>query len=180
MNHAHHDNAVGSLDSLLVLKGCKDLIRSQLDEITDTGGSQSDARSNSSSTSNINISSSEEEMVHAKKKRYSIMDDVAQQCSANVHLSPIDAEIEAYLSTLLINVKAESFNVCEWWYINKSKFPKLYKLALRTFCVPASSAYVEALFSKAGFLINEKRSNLTSANINDLLFLNSCGKIVVE
>ncbi len=154
----------------------KSLIRLQIEaeNINVVGSNTNSSNTSSSSTT----SSSENVLVENSRKRYTIMEDIVQYASSVVNLSPLDAEIQNYLNTLLLNVNIANFNLCEWWYVNQSKFPNLYRLALKTFCVPASSAYVESLFSRSGYLVDPKSTNLTSENINDLLFLNSCSNII--
>ena len=41
-----------------------------------------------------------------------------------------------------------------------TSFPKLSRLALRTFCIAASSASAERTFSVAGQIVTEKRSRI--------------------
>lgn len=45
-------------------------------------------------------------------------------------------------------------------------------LAKKYFCVPASSCESERVFSKAGQLISERRTRLSSTVVDKLLFLN--------
>ncbi|KAJ6642790.1 Transposable element Hobo transposase, partial [Pseudolycoriella hygida] len=121
----------------------KGIIREQMVALdTINVESQSDNRG-STTVSNSSSGSSEDEnsrdVNEGARKRYTIMDDVVQY-SCNLQLSPVDPEIEQYLSTLLINVNVDTFDLCEWWYLHKTKFPNLYKNALKSFCVPASSA----------------------------------------
>ena len=45
----------------------------------------------------------------------------------------------------------------------------LKKLALELFSIPSSSAPVERLFSKAGIILNQRRTRLSSSSIEELL-----------
>ena len=46
----------------------------------------------------------------------------------------------------------------------------LSTLALELFSIPSSSAPVEHLFSKAGFVLNQRRTRLNSTQLEQLLF----------
>lgn len=59
-----------------------------------------------------------------------------------------------------------------FWSDNKSKFPVISEIAIDLLTVPASSIFVESLFSKAGWTRNERR-NLDPKTLNSLLFCNS-------
>ena len=59
----------------------------------------------------------------------------------------------------------------DWWQKNEIRFPSLAKLARRYLCVPATSVSAERIFSIAGLVISNKRSNLTPENADMLIFL---------
>ncbi len=63
-------------------------------------------------------------------------------------------------------------NPLEWWRLNKSKYPRISKMAYRYLSIMASSAPSERMFSASGHLTSDKRSRLTPDNANLLLFLN--------
>ena len=44
-------------------------------------------------------------------------------------------------------------SVLEFWEKNKAVFPRLYAITRKNFCVPATSAGVERLFSIYGFVL---------------------------
>lgn len=60
----------------------------------------------------------------------------------------------------------------DFWKLNQQKYPVLSSIAIELLTIPASSLYVESLFSKAGWTKNERR-NLKPATLNALLFCNS-------
>lgn len=60
----------------------------------------------------------------------------------------------------------------EFWNLNKVKFPTLSQLAIDLLVIPASSLFVESLFSKAGYTRGERR-NLKPDTLEALLFCNS-------
>lgn len=61
----------------------------------------------------------------------------------------------------------------EFWRKHQQIFPVLTKLARRIHCIPASSAAVERQFSGAGVVINERRTSLEPAQVNNILFIRS-------
>lgn len=59
-----------------------------------------------------------------------------------------------------------------WWNERKLIYPKLYQLVCRRLCVVATSVPCERIFSKAGMVLTERRSRLTTDKVEKLLFLN--------
>ena len=78
-------------------------------------------------------------------------------------------EIKQYLASNVIDRKNDPL---QWWSDNKIMYKRLYVLASKYLCIPATSVPSERLFSKAGELISAKRSRLKEKNINTILFLN--------
>jgi Hermes transposase DNA-binding domain/hAT family C-terminal dimerisation region len=66
-----------------------------------------------------------------------------------------------------------SFDVLEYWRTRQGQYPLLYKLSRKIFATPASSTDSERIFSRARFLINTYRTQLSPGNINDLLTISS-------
>jgi len=64
-------------------------------------------------------------------------------------------------------------DLIQFWLDNKSVLPKLYTVARQVLCVPASSAASERVFSTAGRLLEKRRTTLSPATVNSLLFLHS-------
>lgn len=77
-------------------------------------------------------------------------------------------ELDIYLS---LSPPPSSKTVLEVWKDYKETLPKLHLLALKVFCVQASSAPAERLFSDAGNIFTDKRTLLGSEKLDDLLFL---------
>ena len=62
-------------------------------------------------------------------------------------------------------------DILGWWKENSSKFPMLSRLAKKILAIPASSATSERVFSTAGEICSERRTNLSVHNIEMLVYL---------
>lgn len=78
-------------------------------------------------------------------------------------------EVRSYLAEELIHRKEDPL---KWWKIRAAVYPNLSKLAMQNLCIIATSVPSERVFSKAGQLISEKRSQLKGENVKKKLFLN--------
>jgi len=78
-------------------------------------------------------------------------------------------EVDKYLNEPLIS-RAE--NPLVWWVERKKVYPRLYTLVKRRLCIMATSVPCERIFSKAGQVVSEKRSRLSTSKISQILFLN--------
>lgn len=59
-----------------------------------------------------------------------------------------------------------------WWNERKLIYPRLYQLVRRRLCVVATSVPCERIFSKAGLVLTDRRSRLTTEKVEKLIFLN--------
>ena len=59
---------------------------------------------------------------------------------------------------------------------SKSMLPKLYAVARKVLCVPASSAASERVFSTARRLLEKRRTSLAPSSVNSLLFIVTCSE----
>lgn len=80
-------------------------------------------------------------------------------------------EVESYLSMKC--VPEHNLNLIKWWFERRVTLPQLSQLALFVHSIPASSIPSERVFSTAGAILTEKRSNLTPDSIEDILLLHS-------
>nr|CAI5867975.1 unnamed protein product [Callosobruchus analis] len=64
-----------------------------------------------------------------------------------------------------------------WWQQNQHLYPTLAKLVQDKFCILATSVPCERLFSKAGTIINERRTRLSAKHVQKILFLNVNGNL---
>ncbi|CAL9708171.1 unnamed protein product [Knipowitschia caucasica] len=60
----------------------------------------------------------------------------------------------------------------KYWDSRKTHYPILHKLAKKYLCIPASTVPCERIFTKAGELVSQKRSQLKRTTVEKLLFLN--------
>ncbi|CUS23744.1 LAQU0S11e03290g1_1 [Lachancea quebecensis] len=79
-------------------------------------------------------------------------------------------EFHAYLNEpkLTGNSKEEAI---AWWYERRSRFPKLFKLAISLFYTKLSSCEVEGAFSLAGRVMRKDRKRLTPSTLRTLMVL---------
>ena len=73
-----------------------------------------------------------------------------------VNVKSIETGLQLYLN--------RAGDVLWYWKQQKAVFPRLYAITRKVFCVPATTAGVERLFSIAGFLLGCRRLRLSDAN----------------
>ena len=59
----------------------------------------------------------------------------------------------------------------EWWKEHGSRYPRMAKLARRFLCVTAISVPSERVFSKSGWIVNNRRSCLSDKNVSTLTLI---------
>ena len=64
-------------------------------------------------------------------------------------------------------------NVFDFWLQKSNEFPTLSRLAFSVFCVPATSAPVELIFSKSGLILRPHRSSMSSDMLAMQVYLKS-------
>lgn len=108
------------------------------------------------------------------KKNFSLWDKLDENVSKHKpkHTSSSRAivEVQRYLDD---DVLTREKNPLQWWKENSYKYPFLGKLVRERCCVLATSVPCERLFSKAGNILNERRTRLSSRKLEQLLFLNT-------
>lgn len=77
-------------------------------------------------------------------------------------------EVQKYLSAEVVPRKEDPLL---WWKSNKHAFPNLSEIVKQKCCMVATSVPCERLFSKAGNIINERRTRISDKKVNKLLFL---------
>lgn len=79
-------------------------------------------------------------------------------------------EIQRYLED---DVLQRERNPLDWWSENKHNYPYLSRVAKNKLCALGTSVPCERLFSKAGNLLNERRTRLSSKRVEEILFLHT-------
>jgi len=57
-------------------------------------------------------------------------------------------------------------DILQWWRDHRLEFPALSDIAINTFCVMATSAANEQVFSMAVRVVNGRRTNLKRSSLN--------------
>ncbi|XP_016661483.1 zinc finger BED domain-containing protein 1-like [Acyrthosiphon pisum] len=79
-------------------------------------------------------------------------------------------ELDKYLSENLLNRQQDPL---KWWSERKLLYPRLYEMVKRRLGVPATSVPSERVFSKAGMVLNSKRTRLTTEKVEKIIFIQS-------
>ncbi|OCU00242.1 hypothetical protein XELAEV_18006023mg [Xenopus laevis] len=89
-------------------------------------------------------------------------------------------EVQSYCDLKISNPKSsssssksEDFNLLHWWGEHSPVFPCLAQLARFVLSIPATSTPSERDFSTAGFVLQERRTQLKPGTVDDILFLHS-------
>lgn len=100
----------------------------------------------------------------AKKPRYSVYEGVVENRDEH--------ELKSYIEIATYSEDTESKLVVQkFWKDNEKNFPKLYILARRKLCVPATSGPSERTFSGSGRTIDPRRTNIKPKILDDLLYI---------
>lgn len=77
--------------------------------------------------------------------------------------------VKQYLESRFINRNEDPIN---YWREHSKIFPRLYTLAKKYLAIPATSVPSERLFSKAGYVLSDRRNRLGSQKLDEIMFLN--------
>ncbi|CAF1467484.1 unnamed protein product, partial [Didymodactylos carnosus] len=88
-------------------------------------------------------------------------------------------ELHKYLQ-FNVDEKYRQANPLLFWHDYQSRLPTLAVLTRRLFSIPAMSAGVERQFSAAGLIINERRASLNPETVEDILFVRSMERLLVQ
>ncbi len=83
-----------------------------------------------------------------------------------------DDELERYLGKRL-DVTNLPENPLDFWKNHQMEFPILAKVARQIFSIPAITASVERTSSATGNIVTKRRTNIKTAQLNNVLFLRS-------
>lgn len=90
---------------------------------------------------------------------------------ANIDTMTSD-ELTSYIDfsvTLSRGENIDDFDVFTWWLAHKLDFPILYKIFLRNATIQSTSCSSERAFSLAGLIITDKRTQLNSNTVDDIV-----------
>lgn len=66
-------------------------------------------------------------------------------------------------------IPAINIDILNWWLERATKFPRLSMLARFIFAIPASSAAPERNFSNAAHFVSERRCQLSTTTVENIL-----------
>ena len=65
-----------------------------------------------------------------------------------------------------------SENPLNWWRRKEVQYPKLGKIAKKYFCVSATSASLERVFSISGLVSQDRRNRIAPERLDKVIFIN--------
>ncbi len=98
----------------------------------------------------------------------------AYQLTLERILQSADAELLLYRQESSLPLQDAQGKFCcplTWWRNHSTKYKMLSKVALHLFCIPATPAPSERVFSVAGLTIAKDQARLNPQTANDLIFL---------
>jgi len=107
-----------------------------------------------------------EETPPAKKRRFGAWEE-----ENNSSLTPAE-ELELYLKTGKRDGD-DPETLLAWWKSNGTIFPRLTILARQILAIPATSANSERNLSRAGIIVSDKRSQISTSNVDDSLVIHN-------
>ncbi|CAF1511739.1 unnamed protein product [Rotaria sordida] len=123
---------------------------------------------NTSESSDIDVLTKSTESHSKRKCLFPYFDEIKK--SSVDDKSRILTELDAYL--------CEESSTANLLFSKKHIYPCLYKLGLKYLSVPATSAPIERVFSKSGFLMRPHRASLSVKNVCLLTFL-KCNSVLL-
>jgi len=105
---------------------------------------------------------------------WSIHDELVSSTTRCFDEPGVPVELRQFLSQPVIQRTDDPIT---YWHQAKMVYPNLYKIAIKYLSIVGTSVPSERLFSKAGNILTEKRSRLSSERLSKLIFLSSLDKI---
>lgn len=87
---------------------------------------------------------------------------------AKAPIEQAEIQLTAYKQEPTVNLTQ---NPLAWWKSNQNSYPLLARLAKSLLCIPATSVPSERVFSTAGDIVTQQRSNIKSKHVDILIFL---------
>jgi uncharacterized Zn-finger protein len=103
--------------------------------------------------------------------------DVRRSLSEIVRQQNIAQQWDTFTNSPVANSESDPIH---WWRENEHRFPDLAQLARKYFCIPASSASSERLWSSAGLIWTDLRNRLDSSTIEQMLFISTNSRLFNE
>lgn len=129
--------------------------------------------SSTSTQSDQQIASEDVSEAPVKKRKFDIWNEYNSIASIvrpeGTPMSQAILEIQRYLDIPMLDRKENPLN---WWKTFSHSFPNLSILARKKLNFIATSVPCERLFSKAGAIVNDRRTRLGTRKVQQLLFLN--------
>ena len=99
-------------------------------------------------------------------------DNVSTSSSTN-NYDTVKAEVAHQFSCFLDEAIVDNLHEdpLDWWQGKVHRYPTLEIGVRKLFCIPATSAPVERVFSSAGNIVDTKRSSLLPQNVDMLVFM---------
>lgn len=129
----------------------------------------------------IKAEQSEEEIVSTKERETTEEDEddlspwaaVDKQLENLPRINPTSkghVEVRRYLEELILDRKKDPLI---WWKQNAHNYPYLGKVVQERCCCLATSVPCERLFSKGGYILNDRRTRLSSSKVQQIMFVNT-------
>lgn len=85
--------------------------------------------------------------------------------------SPIETEIQAFLSLPNRPEAVDDIDILEWWRSNKETFPNLAEVAREVFSIPATSVSGESIYSSVEKMVLGMNQDLNPCTVNMITFI---------
>jgi hypothetical protein len=96
--------------------------------------------------------------------------------SKNNTAVPAANEVDSYLASTFITT--DTSDILLFWKLHSSAWPRLSRIARRYLGVPATSTSSERSFSLAGCTIEDRRSQLATETVDDLMFIHGLLRLI--
>ena len=105
-------------------------------------------------------------------KKPKLYDSFFGDLFSEVPAVPINTdEVDAYLAS-----SQKCLDVLDYWKLQSLTWPHLAEVAKSVLCIPATETSSERVFSIAGCTLDDRRTQLSDDNIDDLLFIHGLHK----
>ena len=82
----------------------------------------------------------------------------------------IKREVNQYDDEVPIDPESPESSPLSWWQKNESRFPNISKVARHLLSIPASTAELERMFSRAGVVAGPRRPRLRPQSATEVMF----------